>query len=359
MSAFIFRISWLTLVVCLFGESVLLAQQKIDSTLFSTGKKPLTDPKAKKKGLLGTLSENFDLSNGGKALVDENGKLNKKAVLPTANIGANASAGGQSKSTDLNTTTLPDLGLKLIKDRKTRGNVNTPKKKTFNGKDYEDYAVYRQTMQLGSGDRATVSEFYVLKGDEEISKYVRDIYWFDARGNRITNAVIKETDNPQIMHGPYKKYVGDELVEEGFYYLGTKHGRWEKYSKEQDGDYALTDKTRWSKGFLADSKISYYDEAKTKIKEVIPVNYGKVSGEYWAFFDTGLMAEEGRFEDSIKIGRWREYHKFGRGGRTKKVTQYGKTKYDETEAIVLTEYDNTGKIIYDSKTAKKEEEDNN
>ena len=357
MTAFIYRFSLIISLCYFLSSGQLLAQQKTDSTLFSTGKKPLTDPNAKKKSILGTLGENFDLTNGGKKMLDEKGKFDKKSVLPTGSIGAGGNVGGAAKSGELSTTTLPDLGLKLLKDRKTKAANETTKKKTFNGKEYEGYGVYRQTMQLGSGDRATLAEFYVLKGDEETSKYVRDIYWFDGRGNRITNSVIKESDNPQIMHGPYKKYIGDDLVEEGFYYLGTKHGRWEKYSKEQDGDWALTDKIRWNKGFLADARISYYDEEKTKIKEVIPINYGKVSGEYWSFFDTGLLAEEGRFDDSIKVGRWKEYHKFGRGGRTKKVTQYGKDRYNETEPIVLNEYDNNGKLTYDSKTAKKEEEE--
>jgi hypothetical protein len=31
------------------------------------------------------------------------------------------------------------------------------------------------------------------------------------------------------MHGPYKEYRGEILVEEGHYYLGTKHGRWVTY----------------------------------------------------------------------------------------------------------------------------------
>jgi hypothetical protein len=352
--------------LCLYGRGV-MAQQAIDTT-FTTDRKPTTDARAKKKGILSTLSENFNVQNNGKQIINNDGKINTKAFMPTASIGASGSAAGKSQNIGLNTEKMPDLkqtselGVKVGRNalRKAKnalsGNENTTKKAPFNGKTYEGLNVSRQVAQVGSGDRGTVYEFYVLRDDEDPSTYVRDIYWYDARGNRISSSARKETDNVQIMHGPYKKYVNEDLVEEGFYYAGAKHGRWEKYGKDFDGDWALVDKTYWNKGFPADSKISYYDASETKIKEVIPMHYGKVTGDYWAFFETGLLAEEGRFDDSTKIGRWKEYHKFGKGGRTKKVMQYGKDKYDTLEPYIITEYDNTGKVLYDNKTAKKEEE---
>lgn len=356
MSAKILQIAIFSL--CL---SPTFAQEKTENpSLLTTDKKPLIENKGRKKGLLGTISQNFDIQTGsGKKIFTEDGKLNKKDLLPSASIGAGGNLAGMSKSGELTTT---DLGLKAPAkiNKKGSSTEKNSHKKTFNGREYEDIGVMRQVFSTGSGDRAITHEFYVLKNDEEEpSKYVRDIYWYDYRGNRITNAVQKETDNVQIMHGPYHRYVGDELVEEGFYYLGAKHGRWLRYGKELDGDWALADRQDWDKGYAKGSQVSYYDTEKTKIKEVIPMTNGKVSGEYWAFFDSGLMAEEGRFQDSVKVGRWKEYHKFGRGGRTKKITQHAKDKYEDFEPYVVTEYDSNGKVIYDNKTAKKEEESEN
>jgi antitoxin component YwqK of YwqJK toxin-antitoxin module len=77
-------------------------------------------------------------------------------------------------------------------------------------------------------------------------------------------------------------------------------------------------KDKYKNGFPAESHFSYYDKEQKKLKEVIPVKFGKVTGEYRAFYDGGQLKEEGKFEDSIKVGRWREYHQFGAMGRLKK-----------------------------------------
>ena len=33
-----------------------------------------------------------------------------------------------------------------------------------------------------------------------------------------------------MMHGPYKKRVGDQIIEEGIFYYGLKHDRWLRYN---------------------------------------------------------------------------------------------------------------------------------
>ncbi|MBC7892047.1 MAG: hypothetical protein H7Y12_07550, partial [Sphingobacteriaceae bacterium] len=47
---------------------------------------------------------------------------------------------------------------------------------------------------------------------------------------------------------------------------------------------------------------------------------------------------------------------FGSGGRTKKELQYGKTKWEPAEPVVLREWDNRGKLVYENKNPKKQEE---
>ena len=37
-------------------------------------------------------------------------------------------------------------------------------------------------------------------------------------------------DDAVMMHGPYKKRVGDQIIEEGIFYYGLKHDRWLRYN---------------------------------------------------------------------------------------------------------------------------------
>ena len=73
------------------------------------------------------------------------------------------------------------------------------------------------------------------------------------------------------MHGPYKRMVGEQIIEEGIYYKGTKHGRWTEYDRHD----ILVDKRKYYKGWQKESKVKYYDDKQTKLKEVVPILYGK------------------------------------------------------------------------------------
>ena len=245
-------------------------------------------------------------------------------------------------------STLPDLGLKVSeKAKKLKKSLKKDPNK-FDGRKFEGLAVVHEYIRQGSGSRSTYIDFYTLnEPNMKPSPYLRDVFWYDMKGNRITNALARDEKTNKIMHGPYKKYVGENLVEEGFYFVGAKHGRWERYDK----NFNLTDKELWDKGFLAESSLSYYDEAQTKIKEVVPRLYNKVSGDYFLFNESGTLAQQGKMDDSVKVGVWIEY--FPSGNRRKKETQYGKDCYDGTEPFVLREYDEKGKIIYESKEGKR------
>lgn len=324
------------LALSLACSQTLVAQTKPNSStsdLLTTDNKPKTDPKAKKKGILGSVAEKLDLSNNGNQVVNENGELNNASV--------------------------PDLGLKIKRGKDARKKEVAEMNNEYRviGNKFDNIPVLRQVVTTGAGDRESVEEFYTLTAYEDPSVYFKTYTWFDLRTERRSTSLIKDKEKARLLHGPYRRYVGDELVEEGFYYKGGKHGRWENYAKETDGDWGLRDKQKWYMGFPLESKITYYDAAKTKIKEVLPVMYGKTTGDYFTFFETGLLETEGRFDDSVKISRWREYHKFGSGGRLKKETQYGKDKYDDFEPFTIREYDNKGKLIYENKEKKKTEEE--
>ena len=243
---------------------------------------------------------------------------------------------------------LPDLGLKVSDKAKKLKKALKKEPNVFDGKKFEELAVTKQYIKQGSGSRMTYIEFYTLN-DASIkpSPYLRDIFWYDMKSNRIVNALARDEKTNKVMHGPYKKYVGEDLMEEGFYYAGSKHGRWVKYDK----NFNLIDKEIWNRGFYAESDIVYYDEQKTKVKEVTPRLFNKVTGDYFLYNESGTLAEQGKMDDSVKVGVWIEY--YPSGNRRKKETQYSKDCYEKAEPFILREYDERGKITYESKEGKK------
>lgn len=308
-----------------------------------------------------------------KAAKKEKGALLKKVLPPGLQSGINSVSGLVTDSTgrlaapslsELTSETMPDLGLKVkqLKKRKDefKEALREAKQKRMARTDYEGIGITRMFNKIGSGDRTIEEEFYVLKEYRKPSTFVRDFYWYDEQGNRVTNAVPKDREQSEILilHGPYKRYANGTLTDEGFYYLGAKDGRWEKY----DQNFMLLDKSRWHRGFPADARIAYYDSSHTKIKEVIPVEYGKIRGTYMAFHENGRLAEEGKFENGVKIGRWTEYHPNTTRQFRRKLTQYARDQWEEGfEPYVISEWDEKGKMTYErpkEKTVVEEADDN-
>jgi hypothetical protein len=221
-------------------------------------------------------------------------------------------------------------------------------KKNSSPKDeYAGTKTERRVGNYGSGGRSTIEEFNVVKyvEDEAVSRYVQEIWWYDPGQSRIVNTPLKENQRAQICHGPYKKIVNQVLVEEGYFYMGAKDGRWESY----DAEGLLLSKNYFDRGFPSGSAISYFDSEKKKIKEVIPTVYGKTTGQYLLFYASGNLAMEGKLDDSLRIGRWREFYEFGTGGRLKKEIRYGKDKFEVIEPILVQERDEKGKITSQTK----------
>lgn len=306
----------LFLLLFFIGLNLGIQAQKID---FSSNKKPLIDTTVHSKGLLGGR-----LSTG----LEGTGEKVKKAKDDFNKI--------KNDSQDI----LNDLGIHRVGKSISR-NI----KKKFQPKDeYEGIKTINRISTYGSGNRATVEEVAVIKyvEDEKVSGYLQEIWWFDTQQNRIVNTPLRDAKNPLICHGPYRKFVNQVLVEEGFFYQGGKDGRWEKYGTENE----LLDKISYQKGFPKESTINYYDAEKQKIKEVIPRVYGKVRGQYLSFFPNGLLAEEGKLDDSVKVGRWREFHEKGASGRLKKEWRFGKDKFEDFKPVLIQERDNQAKVIY-------------
>lgn len=203
----------------------------------------------------------------------------------------------------------------------------------------------------GFGNNVTIEMFHYLKDYKDPDPYVRDIYWYDFKDRRIRVGGKFDEKTAGILHGPYKVIRDEQVVEEGIFYIGTKHGRWTKYGKMYDY-YILTDKTKYYKGWLKESRVSYYDKERKKLKEVIPVEYGEQEGNYFYFHENGLVGVQGEYRNGAKVGKWVEYYEYRR--RRKREVQYGNDPYDDSfQPYIIKEWDQEGNLIYDREVADK------
>lgn len=194
----------------------------------------------------------------------------------------------------------------------------------------------------GFGENLVLELFYYLKDPIELDPYVRDIYWFDFRRKAIRVSKNVDPKYGVVLHGPYQKLKNKQVIEEGYYYYGAKHGRWTVYSN----DNILLDKRNYHKGWYKESLVSYYDVEHTKLKEVIPIQYGKKEGEYYYFHTNGNIAVTGKYENDVKVGDWIEYYDVR--GRRKKIIKYTPDPYDKDfKPVTLREWDSRGQLIYD------------
>jgi hypothetical protein len=221
-----------------------------------------------------------------------------------------------------------------------------PKKKSFDGKNYEGLAVKKKVLKRGSNSRFVYQEFYVLKEPVPTSQYHRSFTWLNLKNNKLVEALTRDTKTNLLLHGPYLEIHGINTWSEGSYYKGLKHGRWLYYDK----DFNLLNKEYYNKGFLADSRISYYDADSLKVKEVVPIVFGDSTGSYLKFYEDGTLAEEGKLDHGVRIGKWIEY--YAGGNRRKKETQYPKDAFDLTKPYILREYDEKGKIVFEEPSYK-------
>ena len=345
-----FRFLILSAFLITLNAAVSLAQTTAPAALTTAGGPPVTSKKQK------SVLDQLGLPISSSML---SGSALKAMTKPSALSGGLMESSGLGSSVastkELFSETLPDLGLKIKQLRRKYADKSRKKKQSRT--DYEGLGMVEAYTKIGSGDRTIIEKFHVLKGPQTPSAYARELFWYDQKNNRVTSSVPTDRASVLWLHGPYKRYQNGDLVEEGFYYAGTKDARWEKY----DANFMLLDKARWARGFPAESRIVWYDSAHTKIKEVMPVEFGKVRGTYLAFHPNGQLAEEGKYDNGLKVGRWTEYYPQTTRRFRRKLTQYPRDQWDTgVEPVVLTEWDEKGKATYErpkDKAVKEEDTD--
>lgn len=212
-------------------------------------------------------------------------------------------------------------------------------------REFLGYKIKRGFTKSGGSYRETIETFGYLPVYEAPDRYAPYKYYYDTKNRKLARsaAVQEDTDRYKVLHGPYKKTLDGEVVEEGYFYVGTKHLRWEKYRNNED--HTLVGKEHYEKGFLRDAVVTYYGDTK-KIKEVIPYEYGQVQGPYYRFYENGQLEWSGQYEKGRKVGVWINYYDFR--NRRRYEYQYPKTAYDAPhEPYLLRAYDRHATPIYE------------
>lgn len=196
----------------------------------------------------------------------------------------------------------------------------------------------------GKGKGRVVELFYYVPIWKEPDPYVPVVYWYNMKKRKVLSTPILEKDKKyaRLLHGPYLRKTTYSIQEDGIFYMGSKHGRWEKYDKMD----VLVEKIKYFRGWTRESIITYYDQDRKKIQEITPIQNGIKTGRYYRYFESGLIAEDGQYAENEKVGTWVEYYDDRK--KRKKVTLYPKDPYDtETKPIVQKEWDENGRLIFD------------
>ena len=236
------------------------------------------------------------------------------------------------------------LTVNLEADEEEEDEKKEKKKKKQKKNVYFGLKTKKGFSRKGSGQGTELELFRYLKTYQEPDPYVRDVYWYDTKRKQIRTTHNITKNKALILHGPYKKITEEgEVLEQGMFYKGTKHGRWTRYSRKE----ILLDKEKYTHGWPRESEITFYDEKqREKVKEVIPVEYGEEEGYYFYFHPGGRVAVEGEYQEGKKVGLWTEYYDYEK--RAKKQIKYPDDPYDEkTKPHIAKEWNPQGQVVYD------------
>ncbi len=193
--------------------------------------------------------------------------------------------------------------------------------------------------------KVIIEKFYFVNDKATPPPYIAEVYYFDPKKRKIIKTTKFDASKGFLMHGSYTKKTNGLPSEEGYFYLGAKDGRWERYGK----DTLLADKRYFDKGFLQESEVSYFDKNKKVLKQLVSIHNGYKEGEYLLYYPSGRMAAKGQYAEDLKIGVWYEYYdqvKFARKAEIK----FRDSPYEDSDqdSAILRQWDEKGKLLVDS-----------
>ncbi|MCS7003810.1 MAG: hypothetical protein NZM38_00630 [Cytophagales bacterium] len=252
----------------------------------------------------------------------------------------------------------PTIELNPAKEKEKKQRKTKERKNVF-----YDLKTRKLFVREGKGKKIKYIEFHVLKKYQAPNPYIHDKYYFDLKTRQIevSQNVYKPEDKKMVLHGPYIVRQNGLTIEQGYFYIGGQHGRWEYYEYPltrvvtKDTSYTanvmlLRDKKYFYKGFPRDAEITYYDAQKTKVQEVNPIQHGFRDGIYLSYYPSGNLKEKGKYQDGERVGKWYEYYDAPPPKNKKRELQYCKNPFDENcgAPVVLRAWDEKGRKIQDS-----------
>lgn len=213
------------------------------------------------------------------------------------------------------------------------------KKKVFLGE-----RIKKAYVKSGPKGRNQIIEiFYYLKTFQQPNPSAPARYYYNPQKHKIFKATAEIEPGMKILHGPYKKLQNNKVLETGFYALGTRHLRWERFDKNG----ILLAKTHYELGFPRDANITYFGDDRSQIKEVVPYVNGKLEGDYAKFSAEGQREWTGQFENGRRIGEWVNF--WGFKNRHRYIFHYADSGYEPEmpEPELVKEYNRNGILIFD------------
>ncbi len=162
----------------------------------------------------------------------------------------------------------------------------------------------KRIIRTVNGKVKSYEKFYVQRSYVAPEKYAFDKFYFDKQRRQIVRKRYSSPEYGMALHGTYERVVDGKLRERGIFYNGVKHGRWESYDKSG----TITLKEYFNKGFPKEAEITTYPNDTRIVKEIKPIQHGKLHGVYMSFFENGNLQEIGMYYEGIKIGTWTEYY---------------------------------------------------
>jgi antitoxin component YwqK of YwqJK toxin-antitoxin module len=203
-------------------------------------------------------------------------------------------------------------------------------------------------LRTTAGDEVVSEYFRIISPDYLIKNpYQREVYFYEVKNRRIRvenyNDFLARRKKGQLvylLHGHYQKIREREVREEGYFYKGLKHSKWQEFDKAG----ILLEKLKYNLGLTEETKVSYYDEAETKVKEIIPYAHGRKQGKYARYYENGVLAQEGSYDNNEKVSLWREWYE---NRQRKQDIQYATKWWEPKEPTKLREWEASGKPIFD------------
>ncbi len=261
------------------------------------------------------------------------------SILAAGAVLAQAQDPGEDGFTTISTPLTVDLDRRDSEEKTFTEKKKKPKKNFYYG-----LKTKKGFTTRGRGEKEEIVLFNYLKEYQRPDPYVRDIYYYDFERKEVRKTRRFDPARGVLLHGPYSVRRGEVIVEEGAFYIGAKHGRWVRKTPND----ILLDKEKYYRGWPKESLVRFYDpDTRTRLREIIPVEYGIKEGYYFYFFKDGSPAVTGEYRYGNKVGKWVSYYE-NRRGRRKREIQFRRDPNDDDFVPYITrEWNKAGKLVYD------------